>query len=266
MTDSVTPTINKWPFLLGDALLVALAGVFALRGSAPPTLWQGALCLAATACGAWFCVLPFLKEYQAALKLRETDALATAVPRLEELTRIKDQIGSATAQWQSLQDTGNRTVGAAREITDRMHKELGDFCTFLQQANDKEKAHLRLEVEKLHRAEREWLQATVHILDHVFALQTAGNRSGQPALVAQLTRFQLACREVVRRLGLVDFAPAAGDSFDSQMHQTAEEGVAPDAAARITETLAAGYTFQGEVVRRALVRIQAGGPGSTTAP
>jgi len=50
--------------------------------------------------------------------------------------------------------------------------------------NDSEKTTLRLEVEKLRRGELEWLQALVHILDHVFALHTAAMHSGDVKFAA----------------------------------------------------------------------------------
>jgi molecular chaperone GrpE (heat shock protein) len=268
MSDSLCPKLPKWPFLLGDTLLLGMAGAIVWRGAVPLTLSQGGLCVAATAVGAWLCVLPFLRQYQAALQLREAHVLANSIAQLNQVIPLTNQITSATAQWQAVQELSAQTVTAAREITERMKKELAELCSFLQQAQDQEKSHLRLEVEKLRRAERDWLQATVHVLDHVFALQTAGARSGHPTLSVQLNRFQLACRDVVRRLGVVEFAPSAGEAFDPQVHQLHDSDVKPEPGARIAETLAPGYAYQSEVVRRALVRLEsaessaAAGPGA----
>lgn len=254
------PRLSKWPFLLGDFALIGLAAVMVYRGSSPLSVWEGVLALAAMVAGAWFCVLPFLREYQGALKLGEAETLATTVAQIQHLEEIKAEITNATVQWQAMQDRATETVQAAREVTDRMKAELGEFSIVLQKAHDTEKNHLKLEVEKLRRGEREWLQATVHILDHIFALWVAGSRSGQPALMAQLNQFQLACREALRRLGLVAFAPAPNDRFDPQLHQLEEGSATPDGSLCVSEILALGYTFQGGLVRRALVRVQPSGP------
>jgi molecular chaperone GrpE (heat shock protein) len=256
MSSSVTPTLSKWPFFLCDIILVGLAAVTVYRSSTPLTAWEGAVCVVATIAGAWFCALPFVREYQGALKLAEADALATTVAQINNLEQIKNAITNATGQWQAVHEHSTETVKAAREITDRMKAELGEFCVFLQKAHDTEKNHLKLEAEKLRRGEREWLQATVHILDHVFALHTAASRSGQPALLAQLNQFQAACGEAVRRLGLVRFAPALNDAFEPRAHQLEDADVTPDDRMRVTEVLALGYTYQGELVRRALVRVR----------
>jgi len=68
--------------------------------------------------------------------------------------------------------------------------------------------HLELETAKLRRAEGDWLQVTVRILDHVFALYVAAARSGQPRLAEQIAAFQNACRDAARRVGLVAHAGA----------------------------------------------------------
>lgn len=120
------------------------------------------------------------------------------------------------------------------------------------------KPHLRLEVEKLRRGEGEWLQLVVHLLDHVHALHRAGVRSGQPSVIEQLTQFQNACRDVVRRtgIGIIDAQPR--QPFDSKIHQTLDGAEAP-ADSLIAEGLAPGVSYQGQLVRRCLVQLLADG-------
>ena len=47
----------------------------------------------------------------------------------------------------------------ARHVADKMAAEAKAFAEFLQKANDTEKSHLRLEVEKFRRGESQWLAA-----------------------------------------------------------------------------------------------------------
>ena len=122
--------------------------------------------------------------------------------------------------------------------------------------NDNEKAALRLEVEKLHRGEVEWLQVLVRILDHVFALNAAAARSGQPRLAEQITQFQNACRDAARRIGLMPFAAAPDEPFDAERHQAVDMESEPPAEAVVAETVGAGFTFQGRLLRPALVRLR----------
>ena len=61
-----------------------------------------------------------------------------------------------------------------------MAAEAKAFTEFMQKANDSEKAMLRLETDKLKRAESEWVHVLVRMLDHVYALHIGAMRSGQP--------------------------------------------------------------------------------------
>jgi molecular chaperone GrpE (heat shock protein) len=127
----------------------------------------------------------------------------------------------------------------------------------MKKMNDSEKAALRLEVEKLRRGEGEWLQMLVRILDHVFALHSAALRSNQPKSVAdQIGQFQNACRGTVRRIGLVSFVGEPNEPFDPERHQLGDAKQKPFDGAVIAETLGAGYTFQGKLLRPAVVRLR----------
>ena len=63
--------------------------------------------------------------------------------------------------------------------------------------------------------------------------------------------------DAARRIGLVAFAPAAGDSFEPGQHQTADGRKDIPDDAKIFETIATGYTFQGQMLRPALVMLDA---------
>jgi len=154
--------------------------------------------------------------------------LKTAVLQIQNLEIIGRQIANATANWQSIQEASTGTMDSARQISEVVASAAGAFSEFNQKADDAEKNHLRLEVEKLHRAENDWLQILVRILDHVFALYQAGVRSGQPSLVEQLGNFQNACRDAARRVGLAPFVAVAGETFDPKLHQMADSTVDAD--------------------------------------
>lgn len=255
MTECVTSKLPKWPFFLGDLILLGFAGFIVYSSARPLGLWQIGFCLAALVVGAWISIIPFLKEYAAGLNLAEAHTVADAMAQFENLKVIQGQMERVTGHWQTAQEQSSATVNAAKGIADRMKAETQDFMAFLEKANDTERAHLRLEVEKLRRTEGDWVQITVRILDHIYALNQAAARSGQPALISQLNQFQHACRDATRRVGLVPVSAAKGDVFEPKIHQPVDpqEKLPPDA--RIDETLATGYSYQGQLLRRVLVRI-----------
>jgi molecular chaperone GrpE (heat shock protein) len=258
MRDATKLRVPKWPFLLGDAILLGLGWFIYFQGQGPLHRWEIAAMSVCVGLGTLLGVLPFLMEYRALLKLIEANALGSAAEKIQNLENIALQISNATRQWESAQEQVDKTTATAGEIASRMAAEVKDFSEFMQKMNETEKATLRLEAEKLRRGEAEWLQIVVRILDHVFALHAAAARSGQERLIEQFSHFQNACREAVRRVGLVPFVAGATESFDPQRHKWAD-GDAPAEGALVTETLATGFTYQGNLIRPALVRVQGGG-------
>lgn len=257
---SRSPAIPKWPFILADvALLLGCAWVI---NQAMPSraYWVVAIAVLVWSFGAWICIMPWIREHQAQTKHLENETLTSALEQIQKLEDIGARVQSATASWQSAQDAAARVTTAAQQIEERIKADSKDFMEFAERINGDEKQHLRLEVEKLRRAEAEWLQVAARMLDHTFALTTAALRSGQPNLGTQMTNFQNACRDAARRVGLVAFHPGVGDPFEDRSQQLEDPNAKPEEGAIVSEILATGYTFQGQLLRKALVRV--GNPGS----
>lgn len=256
MRDQTEPRINKWAFFLGDLLLVGTAGALYWKSSLPLGIGQAWLIVVCVASGAFLASLPFLLEYRVTGKLAEAEALTDVVSQLKNLENLAEQITGATSRWQSVQEVAERVAGTSRAIAERMSAETKAFTEFIQKANDNEKATLRLEADKLRRAEGDWVHVLVRMLDHVYALHLGAVRSGQPKLISQLDQFQHACRDAARRIGLAPFAANPSDPFDVQRHQLMDGEQAAPEGATVAETIATGYTFQGRLLRPALVRLQ----------
>ncbi len=263
MSERPETRLARWPSL---SLAVCLASAMALdffawwvadKSEHPINIWIAVLVLAAVGGAAWVAILPFYTDVQNATKLGELEKLQSAASQIQNLEMVGTQITIATAQWQNVQEHNAKAIESAKQVSEEMSEEALRFADFMQKANDSEKATLRLEVEKLKRAETDWLQVLVRVLDHVYALHRAGKHSGQQNLVDQLAHFQNACRDAARRIGLVAFAPAAGDGFEPGQHQTADGRKDIPEDAKVFETVAPGYTFQGQMLRPALVLIDA---------
>ena len=266
MTDTIAPKLSKWPFLLGDVLLLGTACFIGYQCRFVLGHWEMCFIVLCVVGGALLGIAPFYVEYEALVKVAEAGALNTAVAQLKNLEGIANQISGATAKWQDAHEQAGKTATTAREIAERMTGEVQAFQDFMKRANDSERATLRLEVEKLRRAEGDWLQVLVRTLDHVYALHQGAARSGQPRLLEQVSNFQMACRDAARRVGLTPFAPSAGEPFNNQQHQLLEEGAQAPAGAVVAETIATGYNFQGRMLRAALVRLQEDGPAPEIVP
>jgi len=256
MKNATEWTVPKWPFLLGDALLLACAGYFTWHAPHPLGHWEIGVGSACVALGALLGALPFVLEYRATARLIELNGLATVTGKIQHLDQVGGQIAACTHDWANAQAQAEKTAGSAREIADRMSAEVRQFNEFMQRMNDSEKASLRLEIEKLRRGETEWLQVLVRILDHIFALHAAAGHSGQPRLAEQIAQFQSACCDAARRVGLTPFAAEPDELFNAERHQAVGLKDTPPASALIAETVGSGFKFQGRLVRPALVRLR----------
>lgn len=257
MSDRPATRLARWPsllpFLIGAAMLDYFAWWVVEKSDHPINIWIGVLALVSVAGAAWCSVYPFITDAETGAKLEELDKLQSAAHQIQNLEKVANQITIATSQWQNVQEHNTKAIESAKQVSEEMTQEAIRFADFMKKASDSEKATLRLEVDKLKRTEADWLQVVVRVLDHVYALNRAGKHSGQQNLIEQLAHFQNACRDATRRIGLVAFAPAAGDSFEPGQHQTADGRKDVPDDAKVFETVATGYTFQGQMLRPALV-------------
>jgi len=219
---------------------------------------EGYMLLTVVGClvvGMFFSTLPFLLDYRAELKREEINEFQNIAEQLQSLTQLEEHIRHATGQWQAIQDHCVSTVQDAGQIADGMSKESARFAEVMQTIDVTEKEHLRVELEKLRRSEREWLQSVVRVLDHVFALHKAALQSGQPKLIQQIAQFQHAVTDVMRRMGLNQHAAEVGTAYDEEHHQVLNEEHQGLTTPCVAETLAPGFTFQGRLVRKPLVQL-----------
>lgn len=262
MTDRSSTKLALWPFILVDILFVGLAWLILSYAHRPLQFWEAMALFGCVAAGAWSFLTPFLRRYDAELKIAESDNLTNTVTQIKNLDQIAAQLSSATNHLKTAQDESKQAVASAKGIAEKMTEESRAFAEFIQKANDSEKGHLRLEVDKLRRAEVDWIQILVHMLDHVFALHQAAVRSGKPAVMNQIENFQNVCRETARRIGLVCHTEGRG-AFDEKLHQLADNDAKVETGAQLGGILAPGYSYQGKIVRRALVQLQSSTPEKT---
>lgn len=252
------PSLPLWPFIVVDVLFLIFAGVLLRFGHHPLSWQESALMILCGGLGALSFLTPFLRRNADAQALSQAQLLAEAAGQIQKLDQLSGLIISATHRWRELQTDTCKAADSAKQCAERISAEAQAFEDFMTKANDAERSHLRVEVEKLRRAEGERLQVMVHMLDHVFALFQAARRSGQPALVEQIGQFQNACRDAGRRIGLAQVAVEPGETYDAKQHQLPENVTVTNGGV-IADTLAAGYTYQGQLIRRPLVSLKTDG-------
>ena len=266
MSEPTVPRLNKLPFYAADIVLIVLAGWIMLKNPHPLAVGAQALMTFCVVAAFAFAITPYVLEYRTLVKISEAGQLSDTVAQINQLEETAEKIQLATGLWQGVQEHSTKTVAAAKDLTERMTAEAKTFTEFMRKSNDSEKATLRLEVDKLRRAESDWLQVLVRLMDNVYALHQAAARSGQNNVTEQLGRFQNFCRDATRRVGLTPFEAVPDEPFDKEKHQALEASDPVPEDARVAETIATGYTLQGQVLRLPLVRLQGEGltrPGGT---
>jgi len=266
MRDSTAPRPVKLPFFIANVVLLGAAYFVYMQSEKPLGTAPLGLLVACVAVAAFFGVFPFVLEFRALLKLAESESLQSVVGQINQLESIATQISGATARWQGVQEAATNTAASARSISEAMATEVKGFTKFMEKAQESERATLQLEVQKLRRAEADWLQVLIHFLDHTYALHKAAARSTHRGVADQVSAFQTACRDVARRVGLSPFAATSMEPFDAERHQVMEDtGKVPEGAV-VAETIATGYTYQGRIVRPALVQLQKEGDAQISSP
>ncbi len=252
------PRVKKWPFVVGDLLLIGVA-IWLLKTTGwAPTGWYLAMLIACVGMGIFFAVLPYLFEFREESRRFDANEFRGTLEQIRELEKVGERVTAAAEQWERLQEQCGVTVKAAETIGQASQTQMDRLVEITQKADTRERDHLRLEVEKQRRGEREWLEVMVGIMDHVFALHRAAVRSGQAKLIKQIDGFQNACTEICRRVGLSEYVVAPGESFDPKIHKVLEGHEAPASGGVVAETLAPGFSFQGHPIRPPMVRVAMG--------
>ncbi len=268
MNEALKWKVPKLPFIVAEVVVLLGGIIFAMQ--APHSLGHWKVFVVCVAVGAALGIIPYILDYRAMAKIIEINALGAVAEKIQNLEQFCAQISAATGRWAAVQEfvgeNAEKTATTARQIADKMSAEVREFSEFMKKMNDSEKSAMRLEAEKLRRGESEWLQTMVRILDHTFALHVAAVRSNQPRVAEQIAQFQNACHGAVRRLGLNAYVAQPNEPFDGTRFKLVDTNEKPADGAVISETLAAGYTFQGKPMRAALVRVREAAPAPPATP
>ena len=131
MNDSKHWTVPKWPFLLGDALLLAAAYYLIRQAPHPIGRWEIVTAAACVALGAVLGALPFILDYLAIVKIIEAGAIGSISEKIQNLEKLAAQINAATNEWTNAQVQAEKTTAGAKEISDRMAAEVREFSGFM---------------------------------------------------------------------------------------------------------------------------------------
>ena len=247
-------SVPKWPFLLADIIFITLGFWISTLIQGEPQSWQIISILVCAVLGAVFAVAPFYFEYNAESKAVEIAQLTTVAKEINKMETVAAQIAEASENWEAVQASSKQTAMLAEEIAAGIAETVKTHDEFMATAHNKEFNTVKLEVEKLRRAETDWANTLVSLLDLVYRLEKSAVASGKEQFIQTMGQFQDQCREVSRRVGLVAFEAELGSAFNPEEHVLPDgESAAADAA--VSETRLPGFRLQGKLVRKPLVAV-----------
>ena len=112
MKDATDWKIPKWPFLLGDVLLLGFAYFIVWKSPHPIAKWEIIACFASAATGTLVGIAPFILDYRAMGKVIEMGALGSIAEKIQNLEKLAAQIASATNEWMNAQSLAEKPARA----------------------------------------------------------------------------------------------------------------------------------------------------------
>jgi molecular chaperone GrpE (heat shock protein) len=247
--------VPKWPFLLADIIFIGLGYWIGTLITGPAEQWHIISILVCAGLGAAFAVAPFYFEYRAEAKAVEIAQLTTVAKEVNKMESVAAQIVDATERWNAVQESSGQTAQLAEEIATGIAATVKEHHKFMAKAGDDEHATLKLEVEKLRRAEQDWAATLVGQLDLVYRLERSAVASGKEPFMQTMATFQSQCRDLAKHVGLVAFEAESDVAFDDEQHGLLDNEPKPAEAAKVTETRLPGIRLQGRLIRKPLVSV-----------
>ena len=101
--DDLQTTLSKWPFILGDVLLVATALAIAILGDWQLSTWQVVSCVISVALGAALFVLPYIIEFQVRLREEAEDRTADVRVLQRHIVSTQQQVEEVVERMESFE-------------------------------------------------------------------------------------------------------------------------------------------------------------------
>jgi len=179
-----TPRLPKWPFLTGDAALLAAAWAIADQAAHPLGAEAVTAIVVCVVVAAVVGVIPFLADYAR----RQDEALDDRQRSLEALARTAsaaaEQISIAAGGFHEIAELAQKNLKHAEQLPHKLQEKVAEFQTRLAQARQEEDDELEKEVAALRSSESERLESTVDKVARAAAEWARVETSAQKHLAA----------------------------------------------------------------------------------
>lgn len=223
------PRLPKWPFLVGDAALLTVAGLSFFHSPQPLSGTPLVLITGCVALGAVLAAIPFITDYARRQDLalderqRALEALASTTATAAE------QIGIAAQGLHSIAELTQKNLRQAEQLPYKLQERIAEFQQQLATAEEDEREELERELATLREAESDRLETTVGKIHRATA---------DWAKLEDTVRALSAIQEMLGKL------PATGAATAEQLQRAITEASAQAAAELKKAGLAAEQSWQ----------------------
>ena len=241
-----SPRPPKWPYLLGDALLLALACIVGLTAESPFSPLTLSVVFGCVALGGVLAALPYIFDFFA----EERAAVAEFRQKLEtqnaRLAHGIETLAAAGAQLKAAQEAAAKAVHTAEALPYKLQEKIAEFTTQLQQHDDEEKAAMTKELETLRDTEGQRLTALVGTIQTATKEFAALEKDARTATEAARHEVAEAAPALAAALGAATTRAEAALNQSALHAQTAITAV----ETRLHDTIAAAEAVASRLLER----------------
>ena len=134
--DEIQTTLSKWPFIIGDILLVATALSIGILSDWQLTNWQVATCVVSVALGAAIFILPYIVEFQVRVREEREDRSADLRVLQKRFISTQDQLELVGDRMETLEanlvhlsqdKSENEAIGSLRSDLAALHLKVASL-------------------------------------------------------------------------------------------------------------------------------------------
>ena len=261
-----SPRPPKWPYFLGDGILLAAACLIGLLSPTPLPAAALSFIFGCVALGAVLGVVPYILDSAAAQRDSEAAVHYKLETQSTRLHQSAEMLASSAGQLKAAHEATTKAVHTAETLPYRLQEKIGEFSATLQEHDDEEKAAMIKELEALRDAEGQRLTAIAEKIQaatkefiateqHAVPALTAAtklSREIEPTLVAATTRGQQALTQAAVEI------QAVIASVESRVRQTIAAAESVDS--RLADRAAALRHLEREIdsaLQQKIVQLQA---------
>lgn len=156
-----SPRPPKWPYLLGDALLLALACSVGFSAESPFSPLVLSVIFGCVALGCVLAALPSLFDFFAEQRATVLEFQRKLETQSARLAHDIETLAAAGAQLKAAQEAAGKAVHSADALPYKLQEKIAEFTTQLQEHDDEEKTAMAKELEALRDTEGQRLTALV---------------------------------------------------------------------------------------------------------